>query len=245
VYLRRTRKGYKGKAYFNYVLVESQHTPKGPRPKTVCALGSLAPAPREQWLALAQRIETALSGQLPLGPEDVSARAIAEQARRRPARVRAPRAQVAGAQHLIALEPARVTLEPAREAGPVHVGHQMWRELQLAQILARVGLSERACVLTEALVLNRLIAPRSEHARPDWMRRSALEELLQSDFSPVSDDALYRNLDQLHPRREQIETALAARERSLFNLDDTLFLYDLTSTYFEGLAQRNPQAQRD
>jgi transposase len=30
----------------------------------------------------------------------------------------------------------------------------------------------------------------------------------------------------------------------LFNLDDTLLLYDLTSTYFVGLAARNRQAQR-
>ena len=65
MYIRRTRKQYKGKSYFNYVLVESQSTPKGPRQKTVCSLGSLEPAPREQWLALAQRIEAALSDQLP------------------------------------------------------------------------------------------------------------------------------------------------------------------------------------
>src|SRR5260370_5726680 len=96
----------------------------------------------------------------------------------------------------------------------------------------------------EAMVLNRLIAPRSEHAMPDWMRRCALEEILQSDFSTLSEDALYRNLDKLHPCREPIEAALAERERTLFNLDDTLLLYDLTSTYFEGLAARNPQAQR-
>mgnify|MGYP001241984865 CR=1 FL=1 len=99
-------------------------------------------------------------------------------------------------------------------------------------------------MLTEAMVLNRLIAPRSEHAMPDWIRRCALAELLQSDFSRLNDEALYRNLDKLHPRREAIESALAERERTLFNLDDTLFLYDLTSTYFEGLAARNPQAQR-
>jgi hypothetical protein len=30
------------------------------------------------------------------------------------------------------------------------------------------------------------------------------------------------------------EQALAARERTPFNLDDTIYLYDLTSTYFEG-----------
>ncbi|MGH8897353.1 MAG: IS1634 family transposase, partial [Egibacteraceae bacterium] len=41
-----------------------------------------------------------------------------------------------------------------------------------------------------------------------------------------------------------IEQALAARERSLFNLDDTIYLYDLTSTYFEGQCPQNPQAKR-
>ena len=243
MYIRRTRKKYRGKSYFNYVLVESHSTPKGPRQKTICSLGSLEPAPPEQWLALAQRIETALSGQLALA-EDAHARAIAERARVRRVRARAPRAQPPDGPQLIAIDPARVVVEEAREAGPVHTGHQMWRELELGQILAGAGLPERACVLTEAMVLNRLIAPRSEHAMPDWMRRCALEEILQSDFSRLNDDALYRNLDRLHPRREQIEAALAERERTLFNLDDTLLLYDLTSTYFEGLAEGNPQAQR-
>jgi hypothetical protein len=48
----------------------------------------------------------------------------------------------------------------------------------------------------------------------------------------------------LHPQRARIEQALAARERTLFNLDDTIYLYDLTSTYFEGRCPFNPQAKR-
>ena len=49
-----------------------------------------------------------------------------------------------------------------------------------------------------------------------------------------------------HPARwgQTIEQALATRERTLFTLDDTLYLYDLTSTYFEGQCPLNPQAQR-
>ncbi len=34
------------------------------------------------------------------------------------------------------------------------------------------------------------------------------------------------------------------RERALFNLQETVYLYDLTSTYFEGQAEANPQAKR-
>jgi len=167
---------------------------------------------------------------------------VVEQVRTR--RARAGGSPPSQGQRLIAIDPTRVTVEEAREAGPVYVGHQMWRALGLSEILAGAGLAERACVLTEAMVLNRLIAPRSEHAMPDWMRRCALEEVVHSDFSKFCDEALYRNLDKLHPHREQIENALAQRERTLFNLDDTLVLYDLTSTYFEGLAARNAQAQR-
>jgi len=62
---------------------------------------------------------------------------------------------------------------------------------------------------------------------PDWIRRTALSDILGTDFRTLSDEALYRNLDRLHPQRAAIEQALAARERSLFNLDDPIYLYDL------------------
>jgi transposase len=112
------------------------------------------------------------------------------------------------------------------------------------RILQEAGLSTRACRLTEVMTLNRLICPSSEHAMPDWIRRTALGDILQEDFSELEDEALYRNLDRLHPNREAIERALAEKEKTLFNLDDTVYLYDLTSTYFEGQAAANPQAKR-
>jgi transposase len=126
----------------------------------------------------------------------------------------------------------------------VHVGHQVWRQLGVDAILGRAGLSPRACTLTEAMTLNRLICPRSEHAMPDWIRRTAWGEILPEDFSTLADEALYRNLDRLHPQREGIERELAEREKTLFNLADSIFLYDLTSTYFEGEGLANPQAKR-
>jgi transposase len=99
-------------------------------------------------------------------------------------------------------------------------------------------------MLTEILTLNRLVCPLSEHAMPDWVRRTALADLLGESFDTLVDEALYQTLDRLHPQRVVIERALAERERTLFNLDARLFLYDLTSTYFEGRALQNPQAQR-
>lgn len=240
MYLRKTTKTHKGKTYDNYLLVESVSTPKGPRQKIFCSLGSLAPAPREHWLDLAHRIHAGLAGQSSLAAPDAGMKSLLEKGRRG----RKPRPSSAQAEAQVVVDTERVSMEEAREAGAVHVGHQMWQQLGLNEILARAGLSERACLLSEVMTLNRLVFPLSEHAMPDWIRSTALSDIVATDFSSLNDDALYRNLDRLHPHREAIERELGAREKSLFRLLDTLYLYDLTSTYFEGQAQSNPQAKR-
>jgi transposase len=245
VYIRKTIKSHKGKTYTNYLLVESVSTPQGPRQRIICSLGSLAPAPPEQWLELARRLEDSLQGQGSLTPADPQVGALAEKVRQE-ARKASPKTPPprSAAHPTLAVDTERVTLEEAREAGSVHVGHQIWQQLGLNEILSRAGLSDRACQLSEAMTLNRLIFPLSEHAMPDWMRRTAVADILQTDFSALHDDALYRNLDRLHPNREAIERELADHEKTLFDLDDTFYLYDLTSTYFEGEASSNPQAKR-
>ena len=244
MYLRRTTKTHKGKTYTSYLLVESRSTPRGPRQHVVCSLGSLAPTPREEWLSLAHRLEASLEGQASFPPADAALETLRERVRRGRKPRTAPRATRPPAEAGLPVDPDQVSVEEAREAGAVHAGHQVWQQLGLNEILSQVGLSARACQLSEAMTLNRLIFPLSEHAMPDWMRRTALPDILGTDFSALADDALYRNLDHLHPNRERIEAALAEGEKTLFNLDDTWYLYDLTSTYFEGQGLGNPQAKR-
>ena len=241
MFIKRTTRRVGDKTYVNHLLVESIATPQGPRHRTICSLGSLAPAPEAEWRSLAHKLAAALGGQTTL-VADPAVEGLAT--RVRAARRRPPGTPPATGADVIAIHADQVRSEDAREAGPVHVGHQLWQALTLDPILARAGLSARARRLTEVMTLNRLVRPASEHAMPDWIRRTALPDILATDFSTLSDEALYRNLDRLHPQRAAIEQALAARERTLFNLDDTIYLYDLTSTYFEGQCPRNPQAQR-
>jgi transposase len=145
---------------------------------------------------------------------------------------------------LVTVHADRVTAEKHRSAGPVHVGFQFWQRLRLDVILRHLGFSPKAVQLTCAMTLNRLIHPDTEHAMPKWIRSTALGDILGVDFTALVDDPLYRNLDRLHPNRAAIESALVEQERSLFQLDPTVYLYDLTSTYFEGQAKRNPKAKR-
>lgn len=240
MFVRKTQRRYKGQAYTNFVLVESVRTPKGPRQKVVCSLGDLSPRSREQWLELARKVEAALDGQRSLVVDDDAevAEVLERVGRGRPSR--RPLAN----SDLVSVHADRIRTEEHRSAGPVHVGVQYWRKLGLDEILQTIGFTERARILTLAMTMNRLIHPCSEHAMPDWIRRTALADILDGNFERLRDKALYRHLDRLHPKRAKIETALAERERTLFNCDNTFFLYDLTSTYFEGQAMSNPKAKR-
>ena len=271
MYIRRSTRTYKGKTYTNHVLVESVQTPAGPRQKTVCSLGDLKPRPHEEWLALARKLENALAGQADLlRPGDPVLNRFVEKARPRqpapadpasllavPPEIRTAAAaltQTKGAPSAsgppaaqgkyIAVDPRRVTTEYHREAGPVHVGYQFWNRLGLGEILSELGIASGTRRLACAMILNRLIEPASEHATPQWIRRTALADILGTKFDALAEDALYRVLDKLHPHRAAIEAALVERERNLFNLDRMIYLYDLTSTYFEGQAAANPKAQR-
>jgi len=253
MYIRKASRTVRGKTYFNYLLVESHLTAKGPRQKVICSLGDLSPRPKEQWLELAHKLENALTGQQDLfasaGP-DPELETLVAKVRAGPRRLRARQDQQALAasvepgEEKIAVVTGAVRSEHSREAGPVHVGYQFWRRLGIDAILEQAGLSERARQLSCAMTLNRLIHPASELAMPDWIRSTALPDILGVDFEDLAEDALYRHLDKLHPRRAALEAALAERERNLFDLDQTVFLYDVTSTYFEGRARANPKAQR-
>ena len=249
MFIRKTTRKYKQKTYTNYLLVESVHTPKGPRQKVICSLGDLSPRPARQWLQLAHKIEDALVGQANLfEATDAEVERIVRQVRQRestkPRKTSAKHGNSSADEDLIAVHVDQVRMERPREAGPVHVGYQFWKRLGLEEILRGLDFNSRAIQLTCAMTLNRLIHPSSEHAMPGWIRRTALGDILGVDFSPLVEDPLYRNLDRLHPNRVAVERALVERERNLFNLDQTIFLYDLTSTYFEGKALRNPKAQR-
>jgi hypothetical protein len=203
----------------------------------VCSLGSLSPGPKAQWLKLAHHLQQSLSDQESLlddSPQEQVALQKSEVAARDPKQHRSESD----------INWDEVEVEEARQAGAVHVGHQIWQRLGLDEILAGAGFGRKTRILTQVMTLNRLIEPCSELAMSDWVRRSALEDILQEHFSQLNEDRLYRNMDRLYGKREPIEAALREKERTLFSLKESILLYDLTSTYFEGLCLSNAKAKR-
>ncbi|MGH2405238.1 MAG: IS1634 family transposase [bacterium] len=89
------------------------------------------------------------------------------------------------------------------------------------------------------------MSPRARlHIAEDWYRTTALEDLLGIAAERIEDHRLYRTLDRLLPHKAAIEQHLRQRLGELFALEYDLLLYDVTSTYFEGLAARNALAAR-
>jgi len=242
MYIRKTIRKAKDKVYENYLLVESVATPKGPRQRTICSLGSLKPKPREEWLLLAKKIETALKGQLTFDKPDAKVKDIVQKAKEFESREKR-KLEKKKDDDAVAIHTDKVQMEKAREAGPVHVGYQFWKKLEMDGVLKQAGFSEKETLLTLAMVMNRLVFPSSEHKMPEWINSTALADILSTDLKSLNDEALYRNMDKLHPKREIIEKLLTEKEKTLFDLDDTVYLYDLTSTYFEGECPFNPQAK--
>jgi len=186
MYIRKSSRTAKGKTYFNYLLVESVLTPKGPRQKVICSLGDLRPRPQADWLALAHKLTSALSGQSDLlaaqAPDPELQELVAKVQSAQP-----PSSPPLSNSDLLAVHVDQVRAEESREAGPVHVGYQFWLRLGLDSILAQAGLNERTRQLTCAMTLNRLIHPASELAMPDWIRSTALSDMLQVDFQDLGE----------------------------------------------------------
>jgi transposase len=142
-----------------------------------------------------------------------------------------------------------IRVERSRQFGDVYLALALWRGTGLEDLCERllpsgkerIGWAKMAAVLVAA----RLCAPSSElHIAEDWYRRTALADLLQLGDEEVNKDRLYRALDHLLLHKDALEAHLSQRCGELFAVENEVLLYDVTSTYFEGEAEANPQAQR-
>ena len=134
-------------------------------------------------------------------------------------------------------------LTQPRSVGVEHVGLHALSELDLLDTLQDLGSVMQASIIGN--LIGRMGQPGSELATWNWLQReSGLGELLDVDFLSMSHLRLYRAADLLMKHREAIEVRLFSSVRTLFDLQDTVILYDLTNTYFEGQASGNRQARR-
>ncbi len=142
-----------------------------------------------------------------------------------------------------------VSVERLRHFGDVYLGLLLWNRLGLADFCHEnipAGREEIPwSIMAALLVLARFCAPSSElQIAESWFEKSALDDLLGVPVDKINDDRLYRALDALLPHKDALCRHLQNRYGELFGSTFDFLFYDITSTYFEGSAKGNPQAQR-
>ena len=262
MYIRRTEQKNKknGETYATHRLVESYRNAKGQaRQQTLLNLGSQFDFPKKQWKLIADRVEEIRSGQQSLVEIDP----IIEKESQRIAKLII---SIAGddKQKIKIQQQAQLNFfekdisqtdyqtvdinsvkhQHIRKIGAEHVGLRAAIQLNLEKILLDVGLNQTQAHLALGNIIGRLVLPGSELNTHRYLsEQSALDELLGTDFSNLSLKNFYKITDLLFKHKTKIETALYNREKDLFNLEETITLYDLTNTYFEGRCLSNSKAQ--
>jgi transposase len=230
MFLRRNRRRKDGETYEYWTLVESVRTARGPRQRIVATLGKL-PGLDEDERAGWGDIARLLDGR-------PGSAAQADLFRDTPEPPQWACVNLCG-----------VGVERVREFGNVYMALALWRRLGLHRFFEKhtrrgreqVDWATVACILS----LGRFCAQGTELALSEhWYASTALDDLLGVNPADVYDNRLYRGLDELLPLREELFGHLRERYRTLFGARFEFLLYDVTSTYFEGQCQRNPQAQR-
>jgi transposase len=210
-----------GKRHAYWALMESHRTERGPRQRVVAYLGQLDEPGR-------------------LGMKEA-----AEGGRRSRQRRLFDEVQP----QWVEVDAARLRVENCRDFGRPWLGLELVRQLGLKQFLEQTLPRGEEDVpwslMALVLVLCRLCEPSSElHIVEHFYARSALAELLGIPAEKINEQRVYRALDALLPHKEALEVFLKGRLGELFGLEYDLLLYDVTSTYFEGEARKNPLAQR-
>ena len=239
-------------------LVENTHTVKGTRQKVVVSLGTNLNIPKHKQKDVARMVRQRLYGQQNLfetDPEitsfaDVIVKKIQTEGKWNSARDQVVKfKETSEDQDKFTAEIFVDDVEHGynRELGPVLIGHHFRNYLNFPSILKECGFNERQIQTAEISVLNRLTAKDSENGIPAWLRTVALEDITDLKTGQYrnrcASDRFYSISDKLLRHREEIETAVYQNEKTLFNLTDSIFLYDLTNTYFEGQCARNPKAE--
>lgn len=239
----KTKNKKTGKIYIKHQLVESYRTEAGPRQRIVMNLGKVN-LKKSDWRKLAFALEGKLSGQDSLIKEpEINAAADAAMRNYDFYKIRKKNKVAKGKSLTIDLEKVGVTA--CRTLGPELAGTTAWEKLSFDTILKEAGLDKKSRELAKAVILSRLISPASEVATLKWIKeRSSVAEIMNTDLLSIKKDPIYEIADVLLYHKEAIEKLLREKEESIFPTGSTLFLYDLTNTYFEGQCKNNSIAKR-
>lgn len=248
MFIKTIRKKNKGsdKLFIYHRLVESYRTESGPRHRVVLNLGTLQ-IDEVHFKTLADRIEQIVAGNAAIFsvPDEIEtlARHFATLLINQKVSLSEECSYVE--KEFDDIDINSIEISKCRSIGPEYISYEMLTRLGLLDIFREIGFSESDIKYAVVSIIGRMIHPTSERGTYRWAKHdSALEELMPGDFKRFSKNKMYDIIDKLISNKELIEERLRENERNIFSLNEKIILYDLTNTYFEGMALSNSKAKR-
>jgi len=244
MYIRRTtiKSRKDGKQYFAYRFVESKRIGKKVRQNTVLNIGANFSLLRDQWPILCSRIKDIIGGQKNFF--EVSEK-IEQLAQDYAARIIQTRTEIKKESKTDFHEVDINSLESQRprSVSCEHAALETFRFLGLDKKLKELKFTAPQIAAAMGTIIGRMCQPGSELSTHHWLQnKTGLGELIDHDFNKTSLYRMYQVSDMLLKYKKPLEDFLFTREQSLFELGETITLYDLTNTYFEGSSLYNELA---
>ena len=240
-----TKPGRDGKTRYKYYrLCGSYRVGKNIRHRTVLSLGKLPEVKtNEHRKQLADRIEELLSGNSSLFrchiPEEIEKLAyefyLKLQSKQGLKESPTDKPEEEPVRDYRTVDLNSIETDDVRETGAEWLCKQVLEQFELGSFLSGLGWSDKMIRLAQIHLISKAVYPSSEHKTAQWIQEnSAIAELFGEEAQKISRFQLYKACLDLYREKDSIESYLSTKTNELFDLNDTIILYDLTNTYFEG-----------
>ena len=252
MYIRKSREKKSGKVYESYRLVESVRIDNKPRQRTILNLGADFQVPKDQHKELCGLIKEKLflADDTPLIPrEESDLDTIADNIVKKIVARESESRSIAKKETPTDSDFAMVDLNSmehsdVRSFGGEAICLETINRLEISKTLSELGFNRKQEALAIGSIVARLLAPGSDRASFQWLQEvSSLGELIDFDFHDTSLSRFYESADHLFAKKNVLENRLYQAECRLFSLEESIILYDLTNTFFEGSGKYNSKAK--
>lgn len=254
MYIRRIEKKNKNseKTYTYYRLVHGYKVGSKVRQQTLLNMGKLEGCAPEKHKALADRIETLLTGAGSLfhhtdRPIEALARKFVSEIQAKglfPSKKRKSSVGQAPEKSFEEVNLESIEEEQSLEIGGEWLCKQAFDRLKLGALFSNLGMDETQVNMALMLLTAKLIHPSSELETERWLKESsgAMELYGEEGFSTTR-YRLYQAATKLYEEKGEIEKELYSLCASLFTQRSKIVVYDLTNMYFEGQMAASGKAQ--
>ena len=233
--------------YYTYRLMESVRIGKKVKKITLLNLGSDFSVAQEDWRDLSIRIDDILkqrdrlfeiNSELEVVAGECAKKIVASQAIQE-------EGSISTEENYKEIDITTIKNSDPRSIGVEGVVYETIKELELDKKFQELGYTNIQVNSAIGSLIAKIVKPSSDIKAYNWLSNtSGINELLGCNFKQMSSSNIYRVADKLYTDKEVLEAHLYHKQKEIFEYDETITLYDLTNTYFEGGAKGAWRAKR-